>query len=106
MVTANDSVQQDDLEDSENEAMATLQKEKASRCMPVTNLPGIEGALFCVTETFPFPLLPSTTLEDSTLPEQSGGSRSSHQSGSLVTGRSNGEKIPVQSKLEESKNFR
>ena len=76
--------------------------------MPVTNLPevGIEGAFFSVTQTCPEDLLSlsSTPLED-TLPDQNGGSRNSHQSGSLVTGRSNEDKAPVQSKLEKSKNL-
>lgn len=100
-------MQHNDLEDSENEALATLQKEKAPTYMSVTNFSGVEGALFSVIETYPLPSLPSTSLEDSTLPEQNGGNRtcSSHQSGSLVRGRSDGEKTPVQSKLEESKNF-
>lgn len=105
LAIGNDSVQHDDLKDSENEALATPQKEKASTYTPVTNLSGIEGVLFSVTETCPLPSLPSTSLEDSTSPEQNGGSRSSHQSRSLVTGRSDGEKTPVQSKLEESKKF-
>ena len=72
----------------------------------ITNLPGIERPLFSVvTTSCPerlLPSLPSTSLEDSS-PEQDGGSRSSHQSGSLVTGRANEEKTPVQSKLEEFK---
>lgn len=74
--------------------------------MSITNLSGIEGAFFSVAQTCPeslLPLLPSTSLEHSP-PEQHGGSRSSHQSGSLVTGRSDEERTPVQSKFEESKN--
>lgn len=78
--------------------------------MSVTNHPGvgIEAAFFSVTQTCPehlLPLMPSTSLED-TSPEQNGGSRSSHQSGFLVTGRSDEEKTPVQRKLEESENLR
>lgn len=95
----------DTSEDSDNEASATAQKNKESTYAPITNIPGIEGALFSVTQTYPLPSLPSTSLEDSTLPEQNGGSPSSHQSGSLVTGRFDGKRIPVQSKLEESKNL-
>lgn len=90
----------DTSEDSDYEALATLQKNEASTCAPIRNIPGIEGALFSVTQRYPLPPLPSTSLEDSTFPEQNGGSPSSHQSGSLVlTGRSEGQRIPIQSKL-------
>lgn len=101
LATGNDH---DTSEDSDNEALATPQKNKASTYTPITNIPGTEEALFSVTQTYPLPSLPSTSLEDSTLPEY-GGSPSSHQSGSLVTGRSDVQRIPVQSKLEESKNL-
>lgn len=104
----NDSEQHDALEDSDNEALATLQKDKASTYTSITNLPGTEGSLFSVvtSQSYPerLPSLPSTSLEDS-FPDQDEGSRSSHQSGSLVSGRSNEEKTPVQSKLEESENL-
>ena len=73
--------------------------------MPITNLPDTEGAFFSITQTCPLPSLPSTSLEDSNFPEQNGGGRNFHQSESLVTGRSDEEKIPVQSKLEESKDL-
>ena len=89
----------DTSEESDNETLATLQKNKASAYAPIRNIPGIEGALFSATQTYPLPSMPSTSLEDSTLPEQNGGSPSSHQSGSLVlTGRSHGQRIPIQSK--------
>ena len=102
LATENDH---DTSEDSDNETLATAQKNKESTYAPITNIPGTEEALFSVTQTYPLPSLPSTSLEDSTLPEQNGGSPSSHQSGSLVTGRFDGKRIPVQSKLEESKNL-
>ena len=101
LATGNDSVQHTS-EDPDNETLSTLQKNKASTFAPMTDLPGIEGAFFSVTQTYPLPSLPSTSLEDSTLTEQNGGTHSFHQSGSLVTGRSDGQKTPVQSKLEES----
>lgn len=97
LATGNDH---DTSEDSE--ALATAQKNKESTYAPITNIPGIEGALFSVTQTYPLPSLPSTSLEDSTLPEQNGGSPSSHQSGSLVTGRFDGKRIPVQNSCELS----
>lgn len=92
----------DTSEDSDNES---LKKNEASTYAPIRNICGIEGALFSVTQTYPLPSLPSTSLEYSTLPGQNGGGPSSHQSGSLVTGRSDGQRIPVQSKLEESRNL-
>lgn len=95
----------DTSEDSDNETFtsATPKKNEASTYAPITNIPGIEGALFSVTQTYPLASLPSTSLEDSsTLPEQNGGSPSSHQSGSLVTGRSDGQRIPVQNSCELS----
>lgn len=109
LAIGNNSEQQDGLEHSDNEDLVSRQKDKVSPCMPVTNLPGvgIQAAFFSVTQTCPghlLPLMPSTSLED-TSPEQNGGSRSSHQSGSLVTGRSDEEKTPVQSKLAESENL-
>jgi len=97
------------LEHSDNEDLVARQKDKASPYMLVTNLPGVgtEAAFFSVTQMCPEglqPLMPSTSLED-TSPEQNGGSHSSHQSGSLVTGLSDEEKTPVQSKLAESENL-
>ena len=67
---------------------------------------GLEGPLFGVlpqsytAERLPL-VLPGESLEDNSS-EQVRRCSSSHQATSLVTGRSRDEKIPVQSKFEES----
>ncbi len=75
---------------------------------PVASLTGMEGPLIGAgSQSYAagLPMLPSISLEDNSS-EQEGGSYSSHRPASLVTGRSREEKIPVQSKFEESQNTR